>query len=173
MLLSILFSSFHNRHHPQIHITQLTKLAARGTGSNLKEQDLFLASENSVFQWLQPGGWGAAQRLSDLRDFNGPPALTRRGLKGNSLKKHQTLAPQSQQGKTTGREPTLWHFLGWLGKDRGEFRKGHNSMEVGRLLTLATSFLGTRIFQSTAAPMSSGTGKKEWLYAVSSFFLSC
>lgn len=79
-------------------------------------------------------GRGVTRRLSDLRDSDGPPALTRRVLKGSSLKKHQTWAPQSQQGRTTGREPTLLYFLGWPEKHREKFRKGYSSVEVGRLL---------------------------------------
>lgn len=91
-------------------------------------------------------------------------------MEGSSWKEGPPWAPQRQRGRTTGREPTLRHFLGWL--PSGErVRKGHSSMAVGRSLTLATFFLSTRIFQSTAAPTPSGAGKKQQLYPVSSFFL--
>lgn len=59
----------------------------------------------------------------------------------------------------------------WLAAQAEEELERATALAVGRLLSLATLFLSTRISQSTSAPTLLGTGKKEQRYTVSPFFL--
>lgn len=122
MLPSALFRTFHNNNNKrrlQIHITQPTELAAWRNKKQFKgmRSPSCLRKHSSSRDSLI---WGRnSSEALGLRDIDRWPSLfNQKRVKGCSLKKDPPWAPQRQRGRTTGREPTLRHFLGWLPRQR-------------------------------------------------------
>lgn len=167
MLPSALFRTFHNNNNKrrlQIHITQPTELAAWRNRKQFKgtRSPSCLRKHSSSRDSLI---WGRnSSEALGLRDIDRWPSLfNQKRVKGCSLKKGSPLGPSEAERQDYGKG-THPEALPWLvAQAEEEFKKGHSSMAVGRSLTLATFFLSTRIFQSTAAPTPSGVGKKEQL----------